>query len=529
MSERAWLPMVALLMLAGCGGSPAPDSAADVAANIDVEAESARSLRVLAGSELKELEPALKAAASSAGIDLRMSYAGTLEMTDRANAGEKFDLLLPANGAYLSLALSKPPLAKEKLFYSRVALGVKASKARELGWDRKTPTWSQIAAAAGAGKFHYAMTNPTSSNTGMSALFAVAASRAGKTDDLTMAEVDRGTLGNFLKGQKLTAGSSGWLADAYLREQATLDGIVNYEAVLLRLNNEATLGDKLVIVYPADGVISADYPLLLLDEAARDKYNRMVTALRAREFQSDAVAHAFLRPSNPDAPLAPGLPQDAVAELSFPNNLDVIDAVLSAYQGELRRPATSIYLLDVSGSMRGERLDALKGSLAYLTGSAGNGASARYARFQSRERVILLPFSQRPRAPMRVEFAANGPHSDELDQIRRFTAGLEVEGGTAIFEALAAGYEIAAQEQARDPQRVISVVLLTDGENRDGMNLAELERRLQGRMPARTFPILFGEASSQELEEVATLSGGRTFDGRKGDLFKVFREIRGYQ
>ena len=32
-----------------------------------------------------------------------------------------------------------------------------------------------------------------------------------------------------------------------------------------------------------------------------------------------------------------------------------------------------------------------------------------------------------------------------------------------------------------------------------------------------------------ELEEVAKISGGRTFDGRKGELAKVFREIRGYQ
>jgi Ca-activated chloride channel homolog len=523
MNVRAWIgAAAALLMLAGCGRGPSEPAAAE---------ESSQTLKILAGSELKELEPALKAAAAGAGIELRVSYAGTLEMADRINAGEAFDAVLPANGAYLQLALTHPPLAKEKLFYSRVALGVKSSKARELGWDRKPPTWSEIATAAGAGKFVYAMTNPTSSNTGMSALFAVAASRAGKTDDLTMAEVDRDTLRNFLKGQKLTAGSSGWLADAYLREQSTLDGIVNYEAVLLRLNNEAALADKLTIVYPADGVISADYPLLLLKETSRSNYGKLVAALRARDFQSGAVANAFLRPSNPDAGQAAALPRDAVAELTFPNNLDVIDAVLSAYQGELRRPATSIYLLDVSGSMKGERLEALKASLEYLTGATGNGASARYARFQSRERVILLPFSNSPHEPLRVEFAAGGAHTAELQQIRSFAAGLEADGGTAIFDTLAAAYTMAGQELARDPERTVTVVLLTDGENRDGMDLRDLEVELQRRNkpPVRSFPILFGDSDSDELEEVAKLSGGRTFDGRKGELVKVFREIRGYQ
>src|SRR5262245_16351756 len=98
MNVRALVAIV-VLALAGCGRSGAPDAPAP-------ESDSASTLRMLAGSELKELEPALKQAAAHAGVDLRVSYAGTLESADRANAGENFDVLLPANGAYLSLALS---------------------------------------------------------------------------------------------------------------------------------------------------------------------------------------------------------------------------------------------------------------------------------------------------------------------------------------------------------------------------------------------------------------------------------------
>jgi len=87
-------------------------------------------------------------------------------------------------------------------------------------------------------KLVYGMTNPTSSNTGMSALFAVASAIAKKTEDLSADEVDREKLKDFLVGQKLTAGSSGWLAEAYVRDEARLDGLVNYEAVLLRLNEQ---------------------------------------------------------------------------------------------------------------------------------------------------------------------------------------------------------------------------------------------------------------------------------------------------
>lgn len=122
------------------------------------------------------------------------------------------------------------------------------------------------------------MTNATSSNTGMSALFAVASALAGKTEDLTAQDVDEKTLKAFLSGQKLTAGSSGWLADAYLADPAAIDAMVNYEAVILRLNERLPAADRLLPIYPRDGMISADYPLMLLDEARREPYNRLVAA-----------------------------------------------------------------------------------------------------------------------------------------------------------------------------------------------------------------------------------------------------------
>ncbi|WP_439332960.1 hypothetical protein, partial [Streptococcus pneumoniae] len=94
--------------------------------------------------------------------------------------GERFDALLPPNGAYPTLALGSKPLAREKLFYSRIALGVKAAKLKALGWDAQPPGWAEIAQAASTGKLRYAMTSASGSNTGMSALFAVASASAGK-------------------------------------------------------------------------------------------------------------------------------------------------------------------------------------------------------------------------------------------------------------------------------------------------------------------------------------------------------------
>lgn len=512
---------VALMLgLGGCGKKEEPAAAA--------AAPAGRAFKVLAGSEVRDLEPALKAAAAGVGVDLQLSYAGTLDIVERINAGEAFDAMLPANGAYPSLALTSKALAREKLFYSRVALGVKQGKAQALGWNKQAPSWSEIAKAAGSGQLRFAMTNPTSSNTGMSALFAVASAVAGKTEDLTVQEVDGAVLKSFLSGQKLTAGSSGWLAEAFIKDPSALDAMINYEAVILRANEKLSAADKLTLIYPKDGVISADYPLMLLAEARRDDYTKLVGALKATAVQSQLSAQEFVRPAVAEAALGPGMPTTSVVELSFPNRLDVIDAVLGAYQGEWRRPATSIFVLDISGSMKGDRMEAMRAALKILAGADASSASARYTRFQSRENVVLIAFSDRVEPAVRVSFDPKALDASRK-QVLAYADGLNTKGGTGIYAALLQAQSLAAEEQKKDPNRYVSVVLLTDGENTAGPDLNEFKAKQGAGTPVRIFPILFGEASNAEMTTLAQLTGGRVFDGRKSALSLVFKDIRGYQ
>ena len=41
--------------------------------------------------------------------------------------------------------------------------------------------------------------------------------------------------------------------------------------------------------------------------------------------------------------------------------------------------------------------------------------------------------------------------------------------------------------------------------------------------------MLFGDASPEELQHIADLTGGQVFDARHTDLSDVFKDIRGYQ
>jgi Ca-activated chloride channel family protein len=508
--------------LAACGERDAPPPP------VQAPAPGQAAFTILAGSELKDLEGAVVNAAHAAGVDVKLSYAGTLDIVERVNAGERFDAILPPNGAYPMLALQTKPLARDKLFYSRIAIGVKAAKAAELGWTARPPGWAEIAKAAGDGRLRYGMTNATSSNTGMSALFAVASALAGKTEDLAAQDVDAKTLRAFLSGQRLTAGSSGWLAEAYIRDPSAIDAMVNYEAVILRANEKLASADKLTLIYPRDGMISADYPLMLLNGDKREAYARLVAILKAAAFQRDALSAAFLRPANAEVAPAASLPSAAVAELGFPNRLEVIDAVLGAYQAQWRKAATSIFVLDLSGSMRGERLAAMRDALKVLSGAEAATASARYSAFQSRERVVLITFSSKVSAPVWVRFEPDKT-AEARAELRRQADALAADGGTAIYSALAAAQDLARQELAREPDRFVSIVLLTDGENNAGLKFEAFRERYAAGLPVRIFPILFGEANVAEMQQIAQLSGGREFDGRRSQLGQVFKEIRGYQ
>ena len=112
---------------------------------------------------------------------------------------------------------------------------------RKLGWDREAPTWRDIAKAAEARKFTYGMTDPSASNSGFSALMGVASALSGGGAALhaKRAIAVAPDIRRFFAAQTMTAGSSGWLADQFVKQSGKLDGpdgLINYESVLLGLN-----------------------------------------------------------------------------------------------------------------------------------------------------------------------------------------------------------------------------------------------------------------------------------------------------
>lgn len=517
----AVLAVTAALLAAGCTASSEPD---------DPNAPEPGTLRVLASSELVDMAPVLEDVREKTGIKVRPTYMGTLDAVDllaKGRAGSSYDALWLSSNDYLRLRADarKKVVSETPVMTSPVAIGVRTATLRRLGWKPEQVTWSQVEQAVQDGKLTYGMTDPARSNSGFSALISVASGLSGAQSALTDADVAKAAprLKEFFKGQKLTSGSSGWLAAAYGR-RGTVDALINYESTLTPMRD-------LTVIRPRDGVVTADYPLTLLtgaSEQARTNYAAIADYLRRPSVQRQIMAKTWRRPAVPDPSLtlAPefGPKSGNLPELPFPGKLDAADALIGAFGDSLRRPARTIYVLDLSGSMKGERLQGLKTALTGLTG-ADASLSGQFSRFNGREQVVLLPFSSRPGTATTFEL----PEADfnpVLAQIRGHVEKLKAEGDTAIYDALLAAYALAGS----GGDRFTSIVLLTDGERTAGADLAAFRAKVPQLPRVPVFTVLFGESNTGEMTEVATLTGGRTFDARAaGALPAAFKEIRGYQ
>lgn len=505
---------------------------ASLVAGCSAEGEPAEGsvLHVLAGSELADLDPVLRDAAKATGVSVRFTYAGTLDGVRQVvsgQAGQRHQAIWFGSNRYLELRDRPSAATATPIMSSPVVLGVRQEAARRLGWVDKRPSWAEVAKAAVDRDFTYGMTSPAASNSGFSALVGVAtALNAGQDLDPPSVAKLSPALRDFFSAQTLTAGSSGWLSEAFVRKGAEVDGLVNYESVLRSLNASGRLPEPLALVYPSDGVVTADYPLTLLPGESPETqaaYDKITAYLLRPETQKRIVETTHRRP------VVESVPFEGVAdvrELPFPGASETVDGLLAAFYDRLRRPSRTAYVIDVSGSMTGDRIADLKRAFVSLTG----GDSPAFDRFLNREEVTVVPFSTKPHAAREFTVPAENPGA-ALTEIRRYAEGLRVGGGTAIYDGLTTAYKIVGQKTAADPDRFTSIVLMTDGENTGGMDFAEFRRRFDGyaRLGVPVFPVLFGEAEEKEMKELADLTGGRSFDARAQSLQEVFREIRGYQ
>ena len=304
----------------------------------------------------------------------------------------------------------------------------------------------------------------------------------------------------------------------------------------MSLNASGKLAKPLTVVIPADGVISADFPMALLAETrpqARTAYTVLTDWLRSPAGQKMIMDKTSRRPVAARVAPEKKFENRMLVELPFPARRAVLDRLLVTYLNTARRETQSIYVLDLSGSMDGARLDALRSALISLAGGNDRISSSGYAVFRRRETVSLIGYSNRPRAPETFRIPPDKP-GPALARIRRATAVLETDNGnTATNSALRAAYRLADRQVRANPGALTSIVLMTDGQTNRGITAAEF-RAFYRQLPVSTrsvptFTIKFGPVEAAPLARIAALTGGKQFIARGTRLVGAFREIRAHQ
>ena len=541
------------VLLTACGKKEAADApkAADSSKPV---------FTVLATTDLKDAQPLEEMVEKATGVRLRFAWGGTMESTEAVLSGST-----PAHAAWFANAkylLSDPQgqarvKLQEKIMLSPIAVGVNQTAAKQLGWDDPATAakvgWREITQAASQGKLRYALSNPATSNQGFMALMGVVAAASQKSEALTAADVNRGAIAGFLKGYKLPGDNSTYLTEKFLEQQGNsptqLNAFINYESWLLSLNNGGKLREKLVLVYPHEGVATADYPFMLLKDERRDDYLKVVAYLKGADAQKWLARQTLRRPINAEvaATVADVLPKEGMRiELPFSPDRALADGLIDAYLNEFRRPIASTFVLDTSGSMDGQgRRAQLIQALHYVAG-ADSSLTGRLAKLTNREKVWMLPFSDQPWRMTYFEIPTGRPQAKGvqvqedseakqamLADVRAYADGLRMTGGTALYDSVLAALKHMVEQKQKNPNYQYSVVAFTDGENTKGRSLEQFQRAYE-QLPEDVrgipvFMVLFGEAKEADLKALVQTTGGKVFDARKTPLYAVFKDIRAYQ
>lgn len=495
-------------------------------------------LRIVAGSENKELEPIIKEYAEKNKVNMTIDYLGSLDIMRQLQSGQMdYDAVWPASNIWLTLGDDHKMLKHgQTTSISPVVFGIKKSLAEELGFVGKDVYIKDIIQAIKDDKLDFAMTSATQSNSGASAYLGFLTAIAGSKQGLTMEELKAEETGQkveeLLAGVNRSSGSSNWLVDLFL--SGDYDAMVNYETLIIKTNQELEKAGKepLYMVYPVDGLSISDSPLAYVDHGKKEVEDAF---LDFQEYILSDEAQSKIEATGKRSRLGTveeknrtvfksewGVNLDKViSPIHWPNK-EVIAESLNLYQTQFKKPALTVYVLDYSGSMSGRGQEEMMKALDQIW--IPEQAQAQLLQGTPKDISLVIPFA----SDVQPTLEAVG-NSDGLLKLNKEVHQLDTGGNTYMYEGIAQALEeIKGQYGDKLDQYVPAIVVLTDGMPNGDMRFDDLEKLYKDQgQDIPIFSILFAEAEEGKMKEIADLTHARVFDGRK-NLVEAFKQVKGY-
>lgn len=532
--KAAALLLVICLALSGCGllqGSGGSSGEYDQV----ISGGSKGTIRILSGSENKELTGILETFAKKEKIEIDLKYMGSVDIMRTLQQEEiSYDAVWPASSLWITAGDTGHKIKHaESISITPVVFGIRQSLAKELDFVGKEVKVADILEAIRSGKLKFCMTSATQSNSGCSAYIGFLYALLGNPDMITSEDLQsedlKEQMRDLLSGVDRSSGSSDWLKEMFL--SGDYDAMVNYECLIISANQqlEEEGRETLYTVYPEDGLSLADSPLGYVDNGddeeealflklqeylLSDEAQRQIQRTGRRTGYTQSVAEENLDVFNTDW----GIQPDRVLSPFNMPSLDVLMEALDLYQTSFRKPSLTVYCLDYSGSMNGKGSQQLKEAMDGLLDQ--DKAAQNLLQASSEDVTIIIPFDSEPRTVL----TGVGNTADELDPLNAQIQEEEPDGGTDIYKATAKGLEVM---QGYDLTKyTAAIILLTDGRSQG--YVSDFETAYQNAdEDIPVFSITFGDADPSQLEDLASETNARVFDGTK-DLSAAFRAAKGY-
>ncbi|HHU52483.1 MAG TPA: VWA domain-containing protein [Clostridiaceae bacterium] len=491
-------------------------------------------LRIVSGSENKELEDIIREFADDNKAKIEMTYKGSIDiMRELQSETDSYDAVWPASNIWISMGDNSHRVKHiESTTITPVVFGIRKSLAEELGFVGKEVSIKDIMEAIENGKLKFCMTSATQSNSGASAYLGFLNALAGSPEVITEEHLKDQTLQNnitkLLQGVDRSSGSSEWLKTLFLNGE--YDAMVNYESLIITTNQEliARGEEPLYVVYPYDGMSIADSPLGYIDngnEKQEELFLEFQEFITSDETQ-DKLQKLGRRTGyqgifdnnkevfNPDW----GLDTERVLSPIKTPNAEVLNEALNLYQSEFRKPSLTIYCLDFSGSMSGTGEDQVKEAMDLILDQ--EKASSLYIQANQSEINHVIFFDDRV---LDTAFAEDGSQ-ESLSDLNQRIQEQSIGGGTNMYRALDEALDILTKYDLS--QYNPAIVLMTDGRSEEGFSdfMTKYDKFGQD-IPV--FSIMFGSSDPGQLDEIAEYTNARVFDGRE-DLVGAFRSVKGY-
>lgn len=503
--------------------------------------------------------------------EARQKFAGVMP-------DQRPDVWLPDSSAWLQLADAAPvvPTGAPSIGRSAIVLAMPVPLAMALGWISHAPTWAQVFHTAENpdtwqqaghpewGTFKVGKASPDLATSGLFALTASYLAASGHSTTLGPAQVDSSAVRAKVAASELPTAHymsapqqflfhareaeqdgtiASFLSAMFMDEKSVWDynrGVIP----TMRSMGMAGMGmggmsqptdsaggkldpphEKLVPIYPRDGVYVADNPAAILHGswvspaqlAAAADFVRFARSARGQAVVR-ANGYRDIRGQTSPAVSHVALTVRTVHALPMPDA-----ATLSAVQGSfpsVRKPARVLFLLDVSGSMGYEirpgtsRLDAAKSAIA---------AALNY--FNSTDRIGLAAFSNRPGRGIRPGLVS--PIQPLSAGRRSFLAALHrlhPISETPLYRAVEqSATEMAASYQ---PDDINAVIVLSDGHDHSDLGssrgqMLHVLATVHAHVPILVFTLAYGhQADTATLAAIASATGAHYFNATNPDTVK---------